>query len=434
MNKTTLAVGFMLFAMFFGAGNLIFPPKLGFESGADFWVAITGFIITGVGLPLISTIVAAHYEGGYKQALARIHPWISLLLLSAIYLTIGPFFAIPRTGATAYDMAIVPFLGESSSSSLLFFTIVYFGISLWLSLNPTKLVDRIGTILTPTLLLAIVALVIRAVMLFSGYAVPQTSQFEAPLFVGFLEGYQTMDALAAVAFSVLVINAIRAKNTSTQSLVKQTTQSALVAAIALGAIYIAIGWIGYKIPLSSEQVADVAAKNQHLGVFILNSTTTEAFGELGRALLGLIVTLACLTTSIGLIVATSAYFHSVFPKISYRIYAVIFTLIGFVIANQGLNEVIGKAVPVLLILYPVAMTAVIVLLIGIFRPLSLWAQRGAILSATVISILSVSQVSWIAELPLKAYSMEWGPVVILGGIIGFVLEKALCKKAEKNDR
>lgn len=148
MNKNTFVVGFMLFAIFFGAGNLIFPPKLGFESGVGFWPAILGFVTTGVGLPLLGILVATRYEGGYKKALEDIHPWISVLLLGAIYLTIGPFFAIPRTAATAFDMAVIPFIGSSDPVSLFAFTFVYFAITLWVSLNPTKMVDRIGAILT----------------------------------------------------------------------------------------------------------------------------------------------------------------------------------------------------------------------------------------------------------------------------------------------
>ncbi|EQA13305.1 branched-chain amino acid transport system II carrier protein [Glaesserella parasuis] len=424
MVKNIFVIGFMLFAIFFGAGNLIFPPKLGFDSGADFWTAILGFTLTGVGLPLIATIVAACYEGGYKKALENIHPAISLLLLAAIYLTIGPFFAIPRTGATAYDMAIVPFVGEPDSTSLFIFTAIYFGLSLWLSLNPSKMIDRIGSILTPALLILIIALVIKAIALFSGVETAEAKTLESPLTSGILEGYQTMDALAAFAFSVLVINGIKAKNANSNvSLVKQTTYASFVAAISLAVIYISIGWIGYKIPLSAETVADVAAKGQNLGVFILNETTTQAFGELGRTVLGFIVTLACLTTAIGLIVSTSAYFNSIFPKISYQVYAVIFTLIGFGLANQGLNEVISKSVPVLLVLYPISMTALLVLLVNLFFPLPRLAQGLSIVFVTVISILSVAGVEFIAQLPLKAYSMEWLPFALVGCVIGYVVGK-----------
>lgn len=424
MIKNIFVIGFMLFAIFFGAGNLIFPPKLGFDSGIDFWTAIIGFTLTGVGLPLIATIVASCYEGGYKKALENISPIISLLLLAAIYLTIGPFFAIPRTGATAYDMTIVPFLGQPDSLSLFIFTSIYFGLALWLSLNPSKMIDRIGAILTPALLILILALVVKAIILFSGVETPEVKTLETPLVTGILEGYQTMDALAAFAFSVLVINGIKAKNADSQvSLVKQTTYASFIAAISLAIIYISIGWIGYKIPLSAETAAEITAKGQNLGTYILNETTTQAFGELGRTILGFIVTLACLTTAIGLIVSTSAYFNSVFPKISYKVYAIIFTLIGFGLANQGLNAVISKSVPVLLILYPISMTALLVLLINLFIPLPRLAQALAIIFVTVISILSVAGIEFISQLPFKTYSMEWLPFAFIGCAIGYIIGK-----------
>ncbi|MDG6881702.1 LIV-II [Phocoenobacter uteri] len=424
MNKNVFVVGFMLFAIFFGAGNLIFPPKLGLDSGVAFWPAIIGFVVTGVGLPLLGILVATHYKGGYKKALEEIHPWISLLLLGAIYLTIGPFFAIPRTAATAFDMAVIPFIGEVDPVSLFLFTLAYFGITLWVSLNPTKMVDRIGSILTPVLLVSIIALVLRTMsLLMGGEAVHTTTAMKTPLVDGFLEGYQTMDALAAFAFSVVVMNAIRAKARKGESLTKQATAASAIAAVALGIIYIAIGWIGNKMPLSAETISEVADSGQNLGVFILNNAAMQAFGELGRSLLGLIVTLACLTTSIGLVVATASYFHSVFEKISYRTYAIVFTLIGFGLANQGLNAVISKSIPVLLILYPISMTAMLVLLVNLVMPLSRLARGVPIVLVTVVSILSVMGSDLVANLPLKMYSMEWLPFAVVGAVIGFAISK-----------
>ncbi|MEB3475229.1 branched-chain amino acid transport system II carrier protein [Pasteurella multocida] len=425
MNKNTFVVGFMLFAIFFGAGNLIFPPKLGFESGVGFWPAILGFVTTGVGLPLLGILVATRYEGGYKKALEDIHPWISVLLLGAIYLTIGPFFAIPRTAATAFDMAVIPFIGSSDPVSLFAFTFVYFAITLWVSLNPTKMVDRIGAILTPVLLVAIIALVVRmASILISGEYNNTSSGMETPLIVGFIEGYQTMDVLASFAFSVVVMNAIRAKSDKKTSFIKQATVASVIAAIALAFIYIAIGWIGNNIPLSAETIADVASKGQNLGVFILNDATTQSFGELGRSLLGLIVTLACLTTAIGLVVATSSYFNSIFPVISYRNYAILFTLIGFGLANQGLNAVISKSVPVLLVLYPISMTAMLLLLVNLVMPLPKLAKGIPLVLVAIVSILSVMGAEVVAGLPFKAYSMEWLPVALFGCFIGLIIVKA----------
>ncbi|UKH46702.1 branched-chain amino acid permease [Actinobacillus pleuropneumoniae] len=423
MTKNTFVVGFMLFAIFFGAGNLIFPPKLGFESGADFWTATIGFIITGVGLPLLGIIVSASYKGGYKEALHRIHPWFSILFLVAIYLTIGPFFAIPRTAATAYEMAVLPFLGEQTTVSLLIFTAVYFALTIWLSLNPSKMVERIGSILTPALLIAILALVISGIALFSDNP-SSRNVMEAPMVNGILAGYNTMDALASVAFSVIVINAIKSKGLSeTKALSKQTAMAGVIAAILLALIYLSIGWIGNKLPISAEVLADLTAKKQDLGTYILNVAATQAFGELGRTLLGVIVSLACLTTAIGLVVSVSEYFHEIFPKISYRAYAIVCTLIGFGLANQGLSAVISKSIPVLLVLYPIAMSIIFLLLLNLFVKLPLLALRVSLILVTIVSILSVAGVSITENLPLKAYSMEWLPFAVGGLLIGVVFSR-----------
>ncbi|PJG84392.1 branched-chain amino acid transport system II carrier protein [Conservatibacter flavescens] len=426
MNKNTLVVGFMLFAMFFGAGNLIFPPRLGLEHSVGFWPAVLGFVVTGVSLPIIGIIVSSYYEGGYKKALDRIHPWFSILFLSAIYLSIGPFFAIPRTAATAYEIAIVPFTNEPSSISLLIFTALYFAIALWLALNPSKMVERIGAILTPVLLLSIFALIIRAFFLLDEqpHVEPTSTQTGSPFFQGILAGYFTMDALAAIAFSVIVIMSIKNRSISTEqsSLRKQTIIASFISVTFLALIYIALAWIGRNLPISAETLQELANKEQDVGTYILNLATVMAFGEFGRTILGIIVSLACLTTAIGLIASVSEYFNEIYHKISYKTYVVICTLIGFVLSNQGLSAVISKSVPMLLILYPIAITVILLLSVNIIIKLPLLAQRLAMAFVTLISIASVSDLAFTQVLPLKSYSMEWIPFAIAGCVLGCMIE------------
>ncbi|MDO4696761.1 MAG: branched-chain amino acid transport system II carrier protein [Neisseria sp.] len=424
MNRSVLIVGFMLLAIFFGAGNLIFPPKLGLDGGGSFWPSIAGFVVTGVGLPLLGIIVSAFYEGGYKAALDRVHPWFSIAFLMAIYLAIGPFFAGPRTGATAYEMAIVPFLGGADAVSLLLFTLAYFALALWLSLNPSKMVDRIGSVLTPVLLIAIAALVAKAYFLFSNDAVAAPSTLKDNAFAaGMLEGYFTMDALASIAFSVIVLNAIKNKVGNQAALIRQTAAAAVIAAAALGLIYIALGWIGNNLPVGADTLAELNAKGINIGTYVLNEAATQTFGDLGRIVLGTIVSLACLTTTVGLAVAVSEYFHEIFPKISYKAYVFLFILISFALANQGLSTVIGKSVPVLLVLYPISMTMIFLLLANIVLPLPLAAQRLSLALVTVVSILSVAKVEFIANLPLSSVSMEWLPFAFAGCLAGWLADK-----------
>lgn len=442
MNKNTWVVGFMLFAIFFGAGNLIFPPNLGFASGQFFWPAIVGFILTGVGLPLLGIIVGSLDESGYKGVLHRINPVFGILFLSAVYLTIGPLFAIPRTGATSYEMAVLPFLKAPSAMSLLIFTIIFFGITLWLAINPSKMVDRVGAILTPLLLISIIALVVVSIFSLFGTS-PVKAQADVytnlntSFFSGFTSGYQTMDAIAAIAFSVIVINAIKDKGiTKETGLFKQTVLAGIIAAIALGFIYLTLGWIGSHYHLSAAQLSEIKKNELDLGAYILTHVAHDTFGTFGKLLIGIIVSLACLTTSTGLVVAVSEYFNEIFPKISYKTYAITFTLFSFILANQGLKAVIEKSIPVLLILYPIAMTLVLIMLVAKFVPTPLLAFQIPIILVTIVSVLSVLSAEFnifpfMNALPLKAQSMEWLIFAVVGYIIGYVLGLRQTKIAYK---
>ncbi|MCK3657708.1 branched-chain amino acid ABC transporter substrate-binding protein [Pasteurellaceae bacterium Pebbles2] len=419
-NKNTFIVGFMLFAIFFGAGNLIFPPRLGLETGAQFWLSSLGFIATGVGLPLLGIIVSAFYQGGYSKALKQIHPWFSLIFLSAIYLSIGPFLAIPRTAATSYEIAIQPFLKGEQPISLLIFTALYFILSLWLALSPSKMVERVGSILTPALLIAIAALVIKSFLMFADNDYATVNVPEPVFFKGFVSGYLTMDALASIAYSVIVISAIQSKGVEKQQLPRQTLFAGLIAAGALTLIYFALAWIGSKISLSNETLALIKEKNLDIGTYLLNTAAQQTFGELGRIILGIIVTLACLTTAIGLIVSVSEYFYEIYHKISYKVYALTFTVISFILSNQGLNAVLSKSVPVLLVLYPIAITVILLMFINIFFKLPLLAQRIPIFLVSIVSLCSVLELEFTKSLPLKAHSMEWVIFAIFGTIVGYL--------------
>lgn len=426
MTKNTFIVGFMLFAIFFGAGNLIFPPRLGLDSGEYLIHAFLGFALTGVGLPLLGIIISAYYEGGYKKALKKIHPWFSVIFLSAIYLSIGPFLAIPRTAATSYEIAIFPLLNEPSNISLFIFTTLYFSISLWLALNPSKIVERVGSILTPVLLIAIALLVTKSFFVLEG-STNNITATESIFFNGFVSGYLTMDALASVAFSVLVIAAIQSKMSDNNSLPRQTFFASIIAGVALILIYFSLAWIGNNISLSSEELAIIQAQKLDIGTYILNSIAFKTFGQFGQLVLGLIVTLACLTTAIGLIVSVSEYFNEIYHKISYKIYVIFFTLLSLLISNQGLNAVLSKSVPVLLVLYPIAITVILLMAINLKFKLPLVVMRSTISFVSVISLLSVAEIHFTQSLPLKAYSMEWLPFALAGLVLGYICHFILGK-------
>jgi len=425
-KRKIISVGFMLFAMFFGAGNLIFPIALGMESGEYFWPAIIGFVLTGVGLPLIGVIGGGFSKGGYRESLKKIHPTFSTIFLIVIYLTIGPFFAIPRTATTSYELGLLPFLDGQGFWSLFLFSAVFFAITLYLSLKPGDLVDTIGNILTPTLLITIIALIVRAIFMYftNDPSTAAGSFVEQNAFsIGFTEGYLTMDAIAAIAFSIIVVKSIQSMGVTNQKeLFAGTARAALIAAILLGTIFISLGWIGNHVNIGAAN-----PNNQNLGTFLLTFVAGDTFGGFGVILLGAIVFLACLTTSTGLITSVSEYFNSLFPKVSYKSFAILFTLISFAIANVGLNTVIAASTPVLNIIYPIAMTSVFLLFLTNVVPsprLSLQLPVGIV---TIVSFLATFHRSgwltmgWLEYLPFFNATFEWVPLMIIGYLVGYLI-------------
>ena len=343
-------IGIMLFALFFGAGNLIFPAGLGQKAGLNIWMAIGGFLITGIGLPFLG-ILAMGFSGSknLQELAGRIHPLYGVIFTSLLYLTIGPFFAAPRTGAVAYDIGIAPFVGDAFGQvGLILFTSVFFLVTLWFSLNPAKIVDNVGKILSPgIIILLFVLLVMVIVKPIGSIGAPQESYANGAFMKGLLEGYNTMDALASLVFGVIVINAIRSMGvTSTRGILLASAKSGIVAIIFLGVIYVGIAYLG-------------ATSTEAFGLFetggpVLGKAASYYFGLLGTVMLSIIIILACLTTSIGLMTACGEYFHTLLPKLSYKMWVVIFSLVSFVVANFGLSNIIHFSIPVLMLLYPLA--------------------------------------------------------------------------------
>lgn len=426
MTKRIIVIGFMLFALFFGAGNLIFPPSLGWSSGSYFYPAIIGFVVTGVGLPLIGVIAGSFSDGGFNAEAARVHRIFAVLFMLAIYLTIGPFFAIPRTATVSYEMGVVPFIG-GSKINLLVFTGIYFIVVFILSVKPSKMVDLIGKFLTPLLLICIAALAVKAFFALGDPVVQTGAAFDAkaPFFDGFLNGYQTMDTIAAVAFATIVINAVRISGVidNRKDLLRYSAGAAVIAGICLALVYLSLGWVGNHFHITPESLAHIEAQEINLGTYILTQVAQLTYGVGGKSLMSAIVILACLTTSIGLVVAISSYFYELWPRHSYKTYAVIFTLISFGLANQGLNQVIKGSIPVLLIIYPITIVLIALIFINQFcikmgqKELSNLCYQLPIYVTLLVSMLSVFAAEQMEFLPLSNIGMVW----LLPAIASFVL-------------
>lgn len=415
----------MLFALFFGAGNLIFPPFLGMEAGTSFWPAIIGFVITGVSLPVLAVIAVSLSKNGILSIGSRVHPVFGLIFAIVAYLAIGPFFGIPRGASVAFEMGAAPFLADSSNKGTLFiFMAVFFIVVYILSLNPSKLVDRIGQWLTPILLLAVAVLCIVALAAFNApLSAPTEKYAEAPFVTGFIEGYLTMDTIAALAFGIVVMNTFASRGVRDQaSKVKFTIAAGLIAGVGLSVVYISIAWIGAKMELT-EQFTN--------GGELLTAVSEALFGEGGRALLGIIIGLACLTTCIGLTSATAQFFAEKWPAVSYKGFVAILTIISFLIANMGLTQIIAISVPILTVIYPFAIILVLLAFLHPFVQLSSRAIHiGAILMTALFSLNDgLAAIGWpdtwlhqaISWVPFFSSGLGWVLPAVAGGIGGYIV-------------
>ena len=359
-NKLSLSayitIGSMLFGLFFGAGNLIFPVHMGQEAGGSTSLATLGFIITGVGLPFLGIVaIGFSKSNGLYDLASRISPKYGLLFTMMLYLTIGPFFALPRTATVSFEIGLTPFISnEYYTISLLVFTLAFFLLAWVLSLNPSNIMVWIGKVLNPLFLIFLAFLIVSAFIKPMGdiAALPiQESYQQNPIFKGFTEGYNTMDVLASLAFGIIVVNTIKNLGvTNTTDIAKDTFKAGFISLVLMSIIYGSLAYLGATslnaFPLSEN------------GGIALAQISTYYFGSLGSILLAIIVTLACLKTAIGLICACSEMFNELFPGISYRHFVHLFSLISMLIANVGLTSIIKISVPVLMFLYPLAITLV----------------------------------------------------------------------------
>lgn len=349
-----LQISIMLFGLFFGAGNLIFPPILGNQAGSQSLIALLGFSITAVFFPILGAIAVGQTEG-LSNLSNRVGGVFAIVFTTAIYLSIGPGLGIPRAGSVPFEMAIAPYIPQNFNLSLarLLYTAVFFSVALWICLTPHKLVSRVGKYLTPILLLLILIMFFKVVFLPPIIHEPVGEFKKGPLVQGFLSGYDTMDAVAGLNFGFVVAMSIKNFGIKEKSqITKYTIKSGVLAGTVLFIVYAMLTSIGM---LTSGMF-----KNAENGVVILTNSVNMVFGKFGVVLLAAIFTLACLTTCVGLITSGGEYFHTLFKKkLSYKTWVIIWTLFSFIMANFGLNKLLAFSVPLLTIIYPVSLVLII---------------------------------------------------------------------------
>lgn len=427
--KQILSVSLTLFAIFFGAGNMIFPPAMGQLAGTNYLSALLGFILTDAGIAILG-VTAVVLVGDSMTDLGKlVGKKFALCLSIGVYLLIGPLFALPRTGSVSFELAALPYIGsENPIVYSILFTGVFFIVTYFLSSNPSKIVDVVGRVLTPFLLLSILAMFIATLIcvltgngdsLIGTVGLPSDHYESIPLFQGMIEGYNALDGPAGLAFSIIVINAIKNYGvTDKKSIAKYTILAGLGAAAFLAVVYFMLTYIGASTMSSFTN-----------GGALLHTVTNHLFGDIGGFILGIAVLFACLTTSIGLTTSFSDYFHSIIPRYSYKKIAAIVCIFSFVISNIGLSQLIQISLPVLIIIYPVTVSLIILSFfkskIGNKRSIYIFGMLFTFIVSLISGLESAGFASpllldFVHRLPFYDLGLGWIIPFVTGSIFGML--------------
>lgn len=415
INKDIIIVGFALFAMFFGAGNLLFPPFLGLITGKSWSVGFIGFILADVGLSLLTILALAKCSGEVSKVFSRSGKKLSIALGCAIMICIGPLLAIPRTAATTFEMGIQPIFNNFNA---VVFSIIFFAITLLLTIKPSKVVDIIGSYLTPALLIALLVLIGMGILNPLGNIEPST--IDNVFSEGIFQGYQTLDALGAVSLGAVVITSIANKGyTKKEEQINITLKAGLVAGAGLFVVYGGLTYLGATVSTMFDATVSQAG--------LIVSITEMLLGLPGKVILGIIVALACLTTAIGLTSATGQYFAKLTNnKLKYEVIVTVVCLFSLVVSNFGVSTIIQFSAPILTFVYPPTIVLVVFTLFGnnikndnVFKFATYAALFISILN--IISDFGVN-VPVIKSLPLASLGFNWVVPVAIAAVIGYFVK------------
>lgn len=421
-GKNLLLVGFTLFSMFFGAGNLIFPPFLGAQAGTAAWPAMVGFAVTAIGFPILGVIEVAK-SGGLQHLAGRVHPKFAAVFTLLIYLSIGPGLAIPRTASTSFEM-VTPFLGSGRWVQAAY-SLVFFALAAAVALRPEKLTDRLGKLLCPALIVLILVLFAGCVLkpVADHYGLPVGDYADLPVIAGFLGGYQTMDTIAALNFGAVIALNIRALGvTEDREVVRGTVRAGWIAGGLLLVIYTMLTHVGV--------LSGAAFPGGATGADTLTRIVSALFGTPGGVLLAAIFMIACFNTCTGLLSCCSEYFHRLLPRFSYRAWVVFFAVVSMLISNLGLAGILKLSVPVLNAIYPAALVLILLAMAGerlcrfrLVYPVTL----AFVCVVSVIDALRQAKVilpgltAWVQAIPLARQGLGWVLPAAAGVLLGLAL-------------
>ena len=411
-TKDILLTGFALFAMLFGAGNLIFPPMLGYETSSSWILTMLAFIITGVGFPFLGILSVSIAGNGIKDFANRVSPTFSTIFAILSILAIGPMLAIPRTGATAYEITFLYNRMESPIYKYIYL-ISYFGIVILFSLRANKVIERVGKFL----------IIVKGIF-FTNLAV-KPDIYPHAFKRGFLEGYQTMDTIASIAYAGIILKAIKSgRNLTHKQEFSFLIKSGLVAIISLALIYSGFALVGAK-------MHSVLATDDKIELLV--KTTSYLLGNYGIFVLAICVAGACLTTAIGLVATVGEFFSSI-TSFKYENIVIFTVIISFLLSILGVESIIRISVPILVFIYPVIISLIILNLFGKYIKNN-YVYKGVVLFTGIIGLIeSLDSLglnnyytdSVLEILPFSDYGLTW----LFPGIIGYILFSLMFRKAK----
>ena len=435
--REIVAVASLLFGLFFGAGNLIFPVHMGQMAGANSVAAILGFIVTAVGLPLMAiSAMALSRSESLAQLAGRVGKHYGVFFTCLLYLTIGPCFAIPRCASTSFTVGVAPLVGEQQARlALLIFSAVFFALVLYFSLRPSGILTWVGRIINPVFLAFLLLLVAAALanpMARVSQIAPEGDYVNNSFINGFLEGYNTMDILAALAFGITIIQVIKELGVErAEDVAGATYRAGFFSSVLMAVIYALITVMG-------ATSRGVFATSENGGV-ALTEIAQYYFGPAGQLILAATVTLACLKTSIGLVTSCAETFSLLFPRVSYKSWTVIFSIFPLMVSNFGLTQIITLSLPVLMFLYPLAITLILLTVFGrfygndrrIYVSVTAFTLAAAVLDllnalpgAAKTAIHVTGLLAWAeANVPLFGLGLGWLLPAAAGLAVGLVWKK-----------
>lgn len=422
-KKNLLLVSFMLFSLFFGAGNLIFPPFLGQNAGTLTLPAMIGFLGTAVLLPVLGVVVVARFDG-LDCLGAQVSRRFGRIFAVLIYLSIGPGLGIPRAASVPFEMAVAPYLPEGTNTAVWMgvYSLVFFLLALWLCMTPGKLVKRIGNVLTPSLLVLILFLFVSFLFLGTRSVAPAQKEYaDGALLKGFVEGYQTMDTIAALNFGLVIATTLSSFGLSEKKdTLRYTVLAGVLAGAILALVYAMLSYMG----MCSSGVYEI----QENGAWTLRCIVYQLFGHPGAVLLAAIFTLACLTTCVGLITSISQYFSTLFPMVSYKAWVYVIILFSFLVCNLGLNAILSISVPILNAIYPVS---IVLILLGLSH--RLWSGNRYTYPMTVggtacVSVIYALKLPGFGWLPMYTQGFGWVSVAVGMLLLSLAVDRIFPKR------